>query len=271
MRGPPTPAAAPDDLPSDAVRDYLAEVVRRLSHTLNDRFVSAYVTGSLALGGFIPDQSDIDVIAVSSDSLKIDDKHAVVAALHQDALACPARGLELVVYSRSAAATASRASCFEINLNTGPRMPFHVSFDCASEPAHWFLLDIAIVRRHGRVLAGPPPDGVFASIAREWLLNALYESLDWHAEHERITHYSVLNACRALRFALDDVWSTKEQAAEWARTRVDDAALVEQSLAIRRGETTQLPERERARTFVLGVRETIVLSQLSVPQRRHES
>ena len=36
-------------------------------------------------------------------------------------------------------------------------MPFQVSLDPADEPAHWFLLDLAILRDHGRVLAGPPP------------------------------------------------------------------------------------------------------------------
>jgi len=242
---------------SAAVDGYLSDVVARLEDVLEGGLTSAYATGSLALGGFVPDQSDLDVIAVSSDSLEPHEKRAIVAALNQDALPCPARGLELVVYSRSIAAAASKAPCFETNLNTGPRMPFHVSFDCASEPTHWFVLDIAIVREHGRALVGLPADVVFAPIPRRWLIDALRDSLEWHAEHETITHYSVLNACRALRFGVENVWATKEHAAEWARAQVDDAALVDASLAIRRGETTQLPDRERVRAFVMYIRDQI--------------
>ncbi|MDQ4028920.1 MAG: DUF4111 domain-containing protein [Actinomycetota bacterium] len=249
--------SAPEDQYPAEVDDYLREIVARLDYTVPGRLMSVYATGSLALGGFISDQSDIDVIAVYSDSVELNDKRAVVAALHQDALPCPARGLELVVYSRSTAAAASRVPCFEINLNTGPRMPLHVSFECTSEPAHWFVLDIAIVREHGRALIGLPADAVFAPIPREWLLDALHDSLEWHAEHESITHYSVLNACRALRFALENVWSTKERAAEWARAQVRDAALVEACLAIRRGESTELPDGERVRAFVMAIRELL--------------
>jgi len=240
-----------------AVDDYLGTVVGRLDDLLQGRILSAYATGSLALGGFVPAQSDIDVIAVCPDSLVPEEKQAIVSALHKDALDCPARGLELVIYSRSAAAKASKAPCFEINLNTGPRMPFRASFDCASEPRHWFVLDIAIVREHGRALVGLPAKAMFAPIPREWSLEALQESLDWHADHESITHYSVLNACRALRFTVENVWSTKEQAAKWARSQVDDAALVDASLAIRGGQTAELPDGHRVRAFVMDIRDRL--------------
>ena len=61
----------------------------------------------------------------------------------------PLRGLELVLYPRAWSCIPARRYGFAINLNAGPRMPSHVSFDPAAEPAHWFVLDLAILRAHG--------------------------------------------------------------------------------------------------------------------------
>ncbi len=76
-------------------------------------------------------------------------------------------------------------------------MAYHLSFDPTSEPSHWFVLDISIVREYGLRLTGPPPQEVFAPIPRPWLLQALEDALEWHADHETSFHYSVLNTCRS--------------------------------------------------------------------------
>jgi hypothetical protein len=67
----------------------------------------------------------------------------------------------------------SRRPRFEVNLNAGLQMPYHLSFDPASEPSHWFVLDISIVREYGLPLVGPPAGEVFAPIPRPWVLDAL--------------------------------------------------------------------------------------------------
>jgi hypothetical protein len=105
--------------------------------------------------------------------------------------------MDFVLYSEEAVAEPSRTLQFEINLNAGPEMDYHLSFDPASEPFHWFVLDISIVRDYGLQLTGPPAREVFAPIPRPWLLDALEDSLEWHADHETLLHYSVLNACRS--------------------------------------------------------------------------
>jgi hypothetical protein len=114
---------------------YVAAVAGRLRDALGDDLVAVYLTGSGALGEWRPGRSDIDVMAVCANPLSPTDGARVVAPLWHRALACPARGLELVVYRRGALDDLSAGVAFEINLNTGPAMPDHVSYDPAEEPS----------------------------------------------------------------------------------------------------------------------------------------
>jgi hypothetical protein len=70
----------------------------------------------------------------------------------------------------------ARTPRVEINLNAGPKMDYHLSFDPASKPAHCFVLDISIVGEYGLRLIGPPAREVFAPIPRSWLQEALEDS-----------------------------------------------------------------------------------------------
>ena len=128
---------------------------------------------------------------------------------------------------------------FAVNLNAGPRMPYRLSLDPATEPAHWFLLDLAILRDHGRVLTGPPPRELIGPIPRRWLLEALRDSMAWHQANEPVLHQTVLNASRGWRFASEGVWSSKRDAGEWAMARTRDPATVEAALAIRHGDAAR--------------------------------
>jgi len=84
----------------------------------------------------------------------------IAQIISREAASCPTGGLEFVLYPR--AAVPSRTPRFEINLNAGLAMDYHLSFDPVSEPSHWFVLDISIVGEYGLQLADPPAREVFA-------------------------------------------------------------------------------------------------------------
>jgi hypothetical protein len=235
----------PDELPQACGRE-AGGLLRRL---LGDDLVAAYLIGSGALGGVAPAVSDVDIVAVCATAPGDERRQAVIDGLATLAMTWPLRGLEFVLYPREAAATPARRPRFEVNLNVGPRMPFHLSLDPADEPAHWFLLDLSILRDHGRPLAGPPPREVVGPIPRRWLLEAVRDSLTWHQANEPNPAQSVLNASRGWRFAAEGVWSSKPDAAAWARARSDDPATLEAALAIRAGDPARPLDPARVAAF----------------------
>ena len=213
----------------------LAALVGRLRDVLGQDVVGVYAGGSLALDAYDPQRSDIDVAVVCRRPLAADVKARVAGAVRHEALPCPARGLELVVYAEPAVRAASSAPGYELNLNSGRSMPYHFSPAPGDGAAHWYPIDRAILREHAITLAGPPASSLFAALPRATLLDVLAESVRWHlqAAGGARADDAVLNACRALRFATDGDWVSKPAAGEWARGRVDDAALVDDALEVR--------------------------------------
>lgn len=238
----------------DRLEGYACAAVGRLQQLLGEELLGAYLIGSGALGGAVAEQSDLDLVAVCAHAPSVDRIQQLVTALTQEAMTWPVRGLEFVLYPRTAVATPARAPAFAINLNIGRRMPLHLSTDPAVEPAHWFVIDLAILREHGLALLGPPAPELVAPIPRAWLLAALADGLAWHATNERALHQSVLNAGRAWRYAVEGVWSSKDAAAGWALARAEDPGLIRTALAVRHGDRSQALDPASVDRFVRDIR-----------------
>ena len=176
--------------------------------------------GSAAMGADVPGISDLDVWALVRGPVPLATKEALAARVDHAALPCPARGLELVV----ARFGPGGEPVVELNLNDGPAMERHVALDASEEPRHWFVLDAAIGREHGRALAGPPPSDAFPAVPRSLQLAAIVESLDRYAAHEPDNRKAVLTAARGWRYAVEGAWSSKDDAARWAAARRPDWA-----------------------------------------------
>lgn len=204
-------------MPLDA---YLAELARRLRDVLGDDLMGVYAGGSYALGAYEHGRSDVDVTAVARGALPPAVKRGIVERVRHEALPCPARGLELVVYPLETARGGEGEPGFELNLNSGARMPLRVDEAPGDIEGFWFAIDRAILREHGIPLLGPPPAEVFAPIPRATLLRLLGESVRWHRGEagQPTAADAVLNTARALRFAADGTWAAKRAAGEWAAT-----------------------------------------------------
>jgi hypothetical protein len=87
-------------MPSPEALAFGAQVADALARTLGKDLVGAYFVGSVALGGYVPGESDIDVAAVSSAALTDPQRQSVASAIVEVSAACPARGLEFTLGRR---------------------------------------------------------------------------------------------------------------------------------------------------------------------------
>ena len=129
------------------------------------------------------------------------------------------RGLELVIYAREDLGD-PLGPTFQLNLNTGPRMTQHVSYDPSEDPRFWFVLDVAIGREAGRALAGPPPAEVFPELPAPLIIDSLQQALAWFAKNDREGGQTALAAARAMAWAEEGRWLAKRPAAAWLTSRV---------------------------------------------------
>lgn len=219
---------------------YGREVVAGLQGVLGEGLVGAYYVGSIALGGYVEGQSDLDIAAVSEGAIPDQMKGRLADAVFATTTACPARGLEFTLYRRDIAASAPVGADFEVNVNGGPRMARAIHLESKAEPPFWYVLDRAIAHRCGVVISGPPPGELFADVSRRTLLDAMVSSMRWHREHEKATLYSVLNASRAWRFAAEDALGSKLEGAAWARERWSSPSMIDAAVDLRHGRAATL-------------------------------
>jgi hypothetical protein len=226
----------------DAVALFGEAVAEVLDDTVGGELVGTWFVGSVALGGYIAGQSDIDIVAVCDGALTRPQKQQVAAAIVEVSTTCPTRGLEFTLYRREVAGSLPMGADFEVNANGGPGMTTAIHLDPAAEPGFWYVLDRAIAHRAGVVIGGPRPAQLFADVPRPTVLDALYQSMGWHRLHEKATLYSVLNACRAWRFADEGVLGSKLEGAAWARERWPDTDVIDAAVALREGKDAALAD-----------------------------
>jgi len=230
--------------PPDDVSTFGHEIAAGLSLILAGGFVGAYFVGSIALGGYVRKESDVDIVAVCDEEMDEATSQAVIEKVLELTPNCPARGLELTLYRARVASSPRTDTGFELNVNGGPRMPRSVHRSPLDEPRFWYVLDRAIAHRYGVAISGPPGREIFADVPRHVLLEVMGESMRWHREHERASLYSVLNASRAWRFAVDDVLGSKLEGARWARPRWQTPSLIDAAVDLRHGRPAQLDAAE---------------------------
>jgi hypothetical protein len=228
----------------EEVAAYGREVAAILQEVLGDDLVGAYYVGSIALGGYVAGESDLDVVAVSERAIPDREKPSLVEAVFDTTASCPACGLEFTLYRRDVAGSSPAAADFEVNVNGGPRMARAIHLEPRAEPGFWYVLDRAIAHRCGVVICGLPPAEAFAEVSRRLLLDAMIESMRWHRKHERATLYSVLNASRAWRFAAEDALGSKVEGAAWARERWSSPGVMDAAVDLRHGRAATLDAAE---------------------------
>jgi hypothetical protein len=228
----------------DEIVTYGRAVVASLQEVLGDALVGTYYVGSIALGGYVAGESDLDIAAVSEHEIPDEMKPPLADAVFGTTTSCPARGLEFTLYRREVATCSPVGADFEVNVNGGPRMARAIHLEQRAEPPFWYVLDRAIAHRCGVVISGPPPAEVFADVSRRTLLDAMIASMRWHREHEKATLYSVLNASRAWRFAAEDALGSKLAGATWARERWSSPSIIDAAVDLRHGRPATLDAAE---------------------------
>ncbi|MBM0260067.1 nucleotidyltransferase domain-containing protein [Micromonospora sp. 4G55] len=226
---------------------------------LDDDLVGAYAAGSVGMGAYQPGRSDVDVALVVAEPLAARRKRDLVDRLRHEALPCPARGLELVAYTRAVAGSGTPEPGFEVELNTGAQMPFRATWDPAERPAadgrFWYGLDRDSCTSTGTPCSARPPPTSSPPLAPADLRRLLVEALRWWLALPTPAddapapgaEDAVLGACRSLVKARDGVWLSKVAAGSRLADAGYESELIARCVAARAGGVP--PSGAEARAF----------------------
>jgi predicted kinase/predicted nucleotidyltransferase len=254
--------------PYAEVNTLLSTLLINIRAILGDRLLGLYLCGSLSLGDFDPTSSDIDFLAVTTETLpdalidRLAEMHAVLAASDHPY----ARRLEGSYVSRAAIRRYDFGKARHPIVSTD-----EPQFRVDAHDSGW-VFQRAIVREHGVTVWGPPPQTLIDPVAPQDLRAAVCDHLailwqprldmpEWMRPRD-YQAYTILTMCRVLYTLEHSALCSKPRAAAWARTAYPHwQPLIERALAWR---ADHAPDDVTATMAFL--REALALARARCPQ-----
>jgi hypothetical protein len=205
-----------------AVDALLARLLAGVRGALGDELVGFYVYGSLSLGDFDPESSDIDFLAATRGVLG-DERLAALAALHHE---IASSGLAYAERLEGSYIPLRALRRYDPADNEHPTIGMDWAFGIGPHKTNW-IIERHILREHGRALYGPPPRDLIDPVGpdalrattREILLGFWAEQLhgpEW-LRTRAYQAFAILTMCRALNTLAEGTVLTKPAAAVWAK------------------------------------------------------
>lgn len=221
----------------------LDQVVDLFKKELQDNLIGIYLHGSLAMGCFHPESSDIDLIIVAAEKLS----HQHMRRLAQKIMdlentMANRQGLELSLVLESSLQNLVYPPPFELHYSAYHREKYLTDnhyvcggFADADLAAHY-----TVIYHRGKVLYGKPIRETFLPVDRQYYVQAILNDVE-HAVQD-ITGsptYYTLNLCMVLYYLKDDIVSSKKEGGEWGLCVLPSGyhSIIERALhAYRQGE-----------------------------------
>ena len=215
-----------------------------------------YMHGSLAMGCFNPEKSDIDLIIIIEEPISDEQKMKFmerIVALNRQA---PAKGLEMSIVLRKYCNPFAYPTPFELHFS-----PTHLQWFC-DKPQDYvqnmkgddkdLAAHFTIIRQYGITLYGEKIENVFAEVPRKDYVDSIWEDVrDAKEEIVNQPMYITLNLCRVLAFLRDGLYLSKREGAEWAMENLskEDSAIISYALTCYETSREMMMEEQRGKEF----------------------
>lgn len=198
----------------------LNQFVDRMKEVLNKNLTGIYLHGSLAMGCFNPQKSDLDLIVITEDFISDLQKMQImqyIVRLNEEA---PPKGLEISFVLRKWCNPFVYPTPFELHFSPAHLKRFLDDPSDYIEKMKGTDIDLAahfsIINRFGVVLYGEEIDRVFAEVPEEYYRKSICADVE-NAVNDIIENpiYITLNLCRVLAFMKNGLYLSKEQGGKW--------------------------------------------------------
>jgi predicted nucleotidyltransferase len=227
------------------VNDVLCQILDNVRAILGDQFVGLHLYGSLALGDFDPQGSDIDIVIVTVGELS-EENFVSLRDMHDRLATTDSRWSVDVECSYIPLAALRR---YDGSRPTDyPRLERgqNKQLEVVKHDTDW-ILNYYVLREHGVVVAGPDPKTLIDPIRPDQLRQAVRDLLWWwesllvdtgQIEHSGYQIYAILTMCRILYTHQYGTVASKPVAGRWAQEKLTPrwASLIESALTWQSGQ-----------------------------------
>jgi predicted nucleotidyltransferase len=225
------------------INQLLDEIVSIMKRLIGENLVGVYLHGSLAMGSFNPDKSDIDFLVVTRTKLSPETRRSLATAMIELSEHAPAKGLEMSALTLDALRDFRHPTPYEFHFsNAWIERYQHNEINLANEDkvdadlaAH-----LTITKARGIKLYGEPIEAVFPDIPPQYYIDSIVaDAKDILEDMSSDPVYNVLNLCRVWAFLEDGKIASKKEGGEWAlqRATLFQTSVIEHALAEYAGST----------------------------------
>jgi predicted nucleotidyltransferase len=226
------------------------ERLQRLFRSLlaGDR-IGVYLHGSLAMGCFNPERSDIDLLVITRRGMTVDEKrHAAETLL---AVSSDPRPVEISVMRETDLRPWRHPAPYDFHYGEGAWRERLQRELTNGDWRRWnderrhdpdLAAHVTVTRVRGICIEGAPIEGALPPVPAADYWDAIEGDFRWIVEHpEEDPVYGVLNACRVLGCAETGQVLSKDEGGVWALAAlpVEHRSVVERALAVYRGRLTE--------------------------------
>lgn len=200
--------------------EILDNIQTSFRHILGTKLTGIYVHGSLAMGCFRWENSDIDFLVVVREPLSQSEKEEIIAFLLTQDPYAPPKGLEMSVVMENVCDPFVYPSPFELHFSNAHKEQCQKDLVEYCRTMNGADPDLAahfmIVRQAGQVLWGKPILEVFAPVPGEAYWYSMRSDI-LEAEEEILSQpvYYIMNLCRVLAYLRDRLVLSKAGGGRW--------------------------------------------------------
>lgn len=199
---------------------FLQKVADMFKKVMKKNLVGIYLHGSLAMGCFNPNISDIDIIIIAKNKLSRDENRTIAKQLLllDDELPS-SRGIELSIVLETIAKDFIYPTPFEFHYSDYHRERYQTDekYNCGGSEDPDLAAHFTVIYQRGITIYGRPIQAVFQPVDRKYYVQSILSDIA-SASCEILDSpvYFTLNLCRVLLFLRQGIVSSKKEGGEWA-------------------------------------------------------
>jgi|SRR5579859_1184407 len=224
-----------------ATRSQVEQILVVIQNALGNNLTGVYLHGSLAMGCFNPARSDLDLLAVTRQPMRVETKRTLAEALLR--LSGQPAPIEISFLSAVDLTPWRSPTPFDLHYSESWR----ARYERALADDTWrqwneqrqtdidLAAHITLTRARGICLLGQPiADALPPVPAQDYIASIWDDFLAARAEALKNPPYFIMNACRVAAYLTERRICSKEEGAVWALNTLPDAfrGLIEQALEV---------------------------------------
>ena len=201
--------------------ELLNRFISESKRIIGDDLAGIYLHGSLAMGCFNADRSDIDLIVVTGGPMTFETKREFLEMTAELNALGPAKGIEMSIVRREVCDPFVYSTPYELHFSAGHLESWKKDPEEYIKKMNGSDRDLAahftMINRRGRCLYGLPIKEVFAEVPAADYMDSIWFDVENAAEEiTQYTMYLTLNLARVLAYKEEGLVLSKKEGGVWA-------------------------------------------------------